>query len=85
MYPFVRGLSADGGYQGPPCHSAVAAMIPQRDVETRKRSDPAKRFEMLPKRRVVERTLAGLDALHRHAKDIANLTRNASPSRLSLC
>jgi transposase len=77
MYPFLLKLFADGGYQGPQFHSAVAAILPQLSVEIVKRSDRAKGFEVLPKRWVVERTLAWLGRCRRLAKDFENLTRNA--------
>jgi transposase len=64
-------------YQGPQFHSAVAAILPQLSVEIVKRSDRAKGFEVLPKRWVVERTLAWLGRCRRLAKDFENLTRNA--------
>ena len=77
MYPFLRKLFVDGGYQGPQFDSAVAAIMPQLEIEIVKRSDQAKGFEVLPKRWVVERTLAWLGRCRRLAKDFENLTQNA--------
>ena len=59
MYPFLRKLFADGGYQGPQFASAVAMAAPQLSIEIVKRSDRAAGFVILPRRWVVERTLAG--------------------------
>ncbi len=77
MFPFLLKVFADGGYQGPQFRKALAQVLPQLSVEIVKRSDHAKGFEVLPKRWVVERTLAWLNRCRRLAKDFENLTRNA--------
>ncbi len=77
MYPFLLKLFADGGYQGPQFASAVSNIMPQLSVEIVKRSDQAKGFQLLPRRWVVERTLAWLNRCRRLAKDFENLTRMA--------
>jgi transposase len=77
MYPFLLKLFADAGYQGPQFQSAVANIMPQLSIEIVKRSDQAKGFEILPRRWVVERTLAWLGRCRRLAKDFENLTRMA--------
>ena len=77
MYPFLQKMFADGGYQGPQFASAVEAVMPQLSVEIVKRSDQAKGFVVIPKRWVVERTLAWLNRCRRLAKDFENLTRIA--------
>ena len=77
MYPFLRKLFADGGYQGPQFASAVAIAAPQLSIEIVKRSDRAAGFVILPRRWVVERTLAWLNRCRRLAKDFENLTRMA--------
>ena len=46
-------------------------------VEIIKRSDAAKGFQVLPRRWVVERTLAWLNRCRRLAKDFENLSRTA--------
>jgi transposase len=76
-FPFLRELSADGGYQGPQFAQAIASVFPQLDVEIVKRSDAAGGFEVLPRRWVVERTLAWLNHCRRLRKNFENLTRNA--------
>ena len=77
MYPFLLKLFADGGYQGPQFRLAVAKLLPQLSVEIVKRSDHAEGFTVLPRRWVVERTLAWLGRCRRLSKDFENLTRNA--------
>ena len=58
LHPFLLKLYADGGYQGPIFQSAVRKILRQIDVEIVKRSDIAKGFAVLPKRWIVERTIA---------------------------
>lgn len=77
MYPFLLKLFADAGYQGPQFQVAVTNIIPQLSIEIVKRSDQAKGFEVLPRRWVVERTLAWLGRCRRLAKDFENLARMA--------
>ena len=77
LFPFLRKLFADGGYQGPQFRKALAKVLPQLSVEIVKRSDKATGFEVLPRRWVVERTFAWLDRCRRLAKDFENLTCNA--------
>ena len=69
LFPFLLKLYADGGYQGPQFRKAMAEILAQVDVEIVKRSDTAKGFLVLPKRWVVERTLAWLNRCRRLAKD----------------
>ena len=69
LYPFLLKLYADGGYQGPEFRKALATILAQIDVEIIKRSDVAKGFVVLPRRWVVERTLAWLGRCRRLAKD----------------
>jgi transposase len=77
LYPFLMKLYADGGYQGPLFRRAAAKIMAQVNVEIVKRSDHAKRFVVLPKRWVVERTFAWLGRCRRLAKDWENLNRKA--------
>jgi len=76
-YPFLTKMFADAGYQGPKFAAALAGAMPQLSVEIIKRSDRAQGFEILPRRWVVERTLAWLNRCRRLAKDFENLTDNA--------
>jgi len=77
MYPFLQKLFADGGYQGPEFQKALAKTLPHLETEIVKRSDHAKRFAVLPRRWVVERTIAWLNRCRRLAKDWENLNRKA--------
>ena len=77
LFPFLRKLYADGGYQGPVFQSALARTLRQIDLQIVKRSDRAQGFEVLPKRWIVERTIAWLNRCRRLAKDWENLNRKA--------
>lgn len=77
LYPFLLKLYADGGYQGPEFRKALATILTQIDVEIVKRSDVAKGFVVLPRRWVVERTLAWLGRCRRLAKDWECLNEKA--------
>ena len=73
LFPFLRKLFADSAYQGPIFHGALARILPYLV----KRSDRVKGFVVLPKRWIVERTIAWLNRCRRLAKDWENLNRNA--------
>ena len=77
MFPFLKKLFADGGYQGQQFQKALTKALPDVKIEIVKRSDTAKGFEVLPRRWVVERTFAWLNRCRRLAKDWENLTRTA--------
>ena len=77
LFPFLLKLYADGGYQGPIFQAAVKKGMAQPNVVIVKRSDQAKSFIVLPKRWVVERTLAWLNCCCRLAKDRGCLNRKA--------
>ena len=77
LYPFLLKLYADAGYRGPVFQTAVKKIMAQVDVEIVKRSDQAKGFVVLPKRWVVERTLAWLNRCRQLAKDWESLNRKA--------
>jgi len=74
LYPFLLKLYADGGYQGPQFQAGLARVMKQVSVEIVKRSDIAKAFVVLPKRWIVERTIAWLNRCRRLAKDWECLT-----------
>jgi transposase len=76
LFPFVERIFADGGYQGEATAAAVAA-LGHWELEIVKRSDTAKGFVVLPKRWIVERSLAWLGRCRRLAKHVENLTRTA--------
>ena len=77
MYPFLKKLFADAGYQGPQFQKALAKILPYLETEIVKRSDQTKGFVVLPHRWVVERTIAWLNRCRRLAKDWENLNRKA--------
>ena len=77
MFPFLVKLYADGGYQGPQFQKALKRVLSQAEVEIVKRSDRQKGFVVLPRRWVVERTLAWLNRCRRLAKDWENLNVKA--------
>jgi transposase len=77
MYPFLKKLFADGGYQGPEFQKALAKIMPKIKAEIVKRFDHAKGFVVLPRRWIVERTIAWLNRCRRLAKDWENLNRKA--------
>jgi putative transposase len=68
LFPFIERIFADGGYQGPRVRAA-AAKSGKWTVEIVKRSDITKGFAVLPKRWVVERTLAWISRNRRLARD----------------
>jgi transposase len=77
LYPFLRKLYADGGYQGPVFQAALRRVMKNVEIEIVKRSDIAQGFQVLPKRWIVERTIAWLNRCRRLAKDWENLNRSA--------
>jgi transposase len=77
LYPFLLKLYADGGYQGAGFQNGLQSALARVNLEIVKRTDQAKRFVVLPRRWIVERTLAWLGRCRRLAKDWECLTRNA--------
>ena len=54
---------------------ALGKILPQLETEIVKRSDQVKGFVVMPKRWIVERTIAWLNRCRRLAKDWENLNR----------
>ena len=67
-FPWLRHIFADGGYAGNKLRNALGA-IGRWTIEIVKRSDATKGFKLLPRRWVVERTIAWLNRNRRLAKD----------------
>ena len=89
-FPYLEKLFADSAYQGPIFADALAKMLSRVKIEIVKRSDQAKGFVTLPKRWIVERTIAWLNRCRRLAKDWENLNVTAlmflrSPPSASCC
>jgi len=76
LHPFLLRLYADSGYQGPKFQQGLKRVCRAINVEIVKRSDVGK-FVVLPKRWIVERTIAWLNRCRRLAKDWECLNRNA--------
>jgi len=77
-FPLLRKLFADGAYQGPVFGKALAKVRPQFQLEIIKRSDSVPGFVVVPKRWIVERTIAWLNRCRRLAKDFENRIRTAT-------
>lgn len=76
LYPFLLKLYADSGYQGPKLQEGLKHVCRAVEVHIVKRSDVG-RFVVLPKRWIVERTIAWLNRCRRLAEDWERLNRNA--------
>jgi transposase len=77
MFPFLKKLFVDSGYKGPKFANALAKVRPLIEIEIVKRSDQVSSFVVLPKRWIVERTIAWLNRCRRLAKDWECLNRKA--------
>ncbi len=84
IFPFPETIFADGADGGRKLRRAMADAAWQ--VELVKRSAQAKGFEVIPRRWVVERTIAWINRCRRLAKDYENLNRTAIAFiRLAVC
>ena len=70
LFPFIERIYADGGYQGPKA-AAAAARTGAWVIDIVKRSDNAIGFEIVPKRWIVERTIAWISRF-RVSPEISN-------------
>ena len=76
LFPFIEVIFADGGYQGSKMAATVARTGAWR-LEIVKRTD-RHRFLVLPKRWVVERTLAWIGRNRRLARDFERYARTVA-------
>jgi putative transposase len=76
-FPWLRHVFADGGYAGTKLKDALRR-IGKWTIAIVKRSDTAKGFEVLPRRWVVERTLAWISRNRRLAKDFEQTIASAT-------
>ena len=77
LYPFLKIMFANAGYQGNQFQSGQKKALPYLTTEIVKRSDKAKGFEILPRRWVVGRKFAWLGRCRRLTKDWENLNHKA--------
>jgi transposase len=75
-FPFIERIVADGGYQGPKM-TALVARTGAWTLEIVKRSD-LRHFVVLPKRWIVERTLAWISRNRRLCRDYERHARKAA-------
>ena len=75
LFPFLRTIFADSAYGGPKLAKAMAGA--DWTIEVVKRPKDQKGFEVLPRRWVVERTIAWINRCRRLSKDFENLNRTA--------
>jgi putative transposase len=76
-FRFSQNYSPIAPYAGSIFHTALGKVLPNLKTEIVRRSDRAKGFVPLPKRWIVERTIAWLNRCRRLAKDWENLNRSA--------
>ena len=76
-FPFLEKLFADSAYQEPIFADTLGKIMPRLEIEIVKRSEQVKGFVKLPKRWIVERTIAWLNRCRRLAKDWENLNLKA--------
>ena len=75
LFPFLEKIFADGACGGDKLRKAMADAA--WTIEVVKRSETAKGFEPLPRRWVVERTIAWINRCRHLAKDYENLNRTS--------
>jgi transposase len=76
LFPFVERIFADANYQGPKLAAALAKTA-SWTIEIVKRNE-LHRFVVLPKRWIVERTLAWISRCRRLTKDFERHARKAA-------
>ncbi|MCP4242791.1 MAG: IS5 family transposase [bacterium] len=74
-FPFLKKIFADSAYAGKKLRQAMAGAA--WEIEVVKRNPDAKGFEVIPKRWVVERTIAWINRCRRLAKDYETFNQTA--------
>ena len=69
MYPFLEKLFADRGYQGAKFRGGVANILPGLEIEIVRGPAHGKSFMVLPRRWIVERTIAWLNRCRRRPRN----------------
>jgi transposase len=77
LFSFLPKLYADGGYRGPVFQNALKLVLSQAEVRVVKRFDHDKSFVVLPRRWVMELTLAWLNRCRGLTNDWESLNLNA--------
>jgi len=77
MVPMLQAMFADSGDAGPIMRALAETPLLQLNNKSIRRSNVAKGFEALPKRWIVERTIAWLNRCRRSTKTLDNISRNA--------
>ena len=77
QFPFLKKLFADSAYAGPVFRDGLASVTPELGTEIVRRCDRARGFVALPKRWIVERSIAWLGRCRRLAKDWENRNHSA--------
>lgn len=75
LFPFLAKIFADSAYGGPKLRRATAGA--GWEIEVVKRPADQMGFEVLPRRWVVERSIAWINRCRRLAKDYESLNRSA--------
>jgi transposase len=76
LFPFIECIFADAGYQGPTTAAAIAKTGTWKLEIVRR--DELHRFLVLPKRWIVERTLAWISHSRRLVRDFERYARTAA-------
>ena len=85
MFPFLKTLFADGGYQGPQFAKALAKVLPHLDVEIVKRSDRVSGFVVVPKRAPSLGSIAAADSPRDGRTSTARRSRSCASPQSASC
>jgi len=77
LFPFIERVYADGGYRGARARDGAASTGTWK-IEIVNRCDSVQGFAVLPKRWIVERTLAWISRCRRLARDFERYARTVA-------